>query len=81
VAKKGIPCGLCNRSDFASIDSVVGHIKREHMGKLSDKSIEYLLSLGIKPSRIVEFCKENKIKVDESKVYRIATKMMKEGLL
>ena len=78
---KGYSCSLCNRSGFASMDSLVQHIKREHMGKLSDGSIEYLLSVGVKPSRIIEFCRENKIKIDESKVYRIATKMMKEGRL
>jgi len=48
------------------------------MGKLSDSSIEYLLKLGVKPNRIIEFCKKNKIKVDESKVYKIALKLVRE---
>lgn len=71
-------CELCGRNDFSSNDSVIQHIKSQHMGKLSDSSIEYLLKLGVKPNRIIEFCKKNKIKVDESKVYKIALKLVRE---
>ena len=71
-------CELCGRNDFSSNDSVIQHIKTQHIGKLSDSSIEYLLKLGVKPNRIIEFCKKNKIKVDESKVYKIALKLIKE---
>ena len=71
-------CKICGRNDFSSNDSVIQHIKSQHMGKLSDSSIEYLLKQGIKPNRIIEFCKKNKIKVDESKVYKIALKLIRE---
>ena len=71
-------CGLCPKRGFSSVDAVVEHIKSQHMGKLSDSSIEYLLKLGVKPNRIIEFCKKNKIKVDESKVYKIALKLVRE---
>ena len=71
-------CELCGRNDFSSNDSVIQHIKTQHMGKLSDSSIEYLLKLGVKPNKIIEFCKKNKIKVDESKVYKIALKLVRE---
>jgi len=71
-------CELCGRNDFSSNDSVIQHIKTQHMGKLSDSSIEYLLKLGVKPNKIIEFCKKNKIKVDESKVYKIALKLIRE---
>lgn len=74
-------CMLCPKSNFSSIDAVIQHIKSQHMGKLSDSSIEYLLSLGVKPGRIIEFCKNNRIKVDESKVYRIALKLEKLKLV
>ena len=71
-------CELCGRDDFSSNDSVIQHIKSQHMGKLSDSSIEYLLKQGVKPNKIIEFCKKNKIKVDESKVYKIALKLVRE---
>ena len=71
-------CKICGRNDFSSNDSVIQHIKSQHMGKLSDSSIEYLLKQGIKPNKIIEFCKKNKIKVDESKVYKIALKLIRE---
>ena len=74
-------CPLCPRSDFSSMDSLIQHIKTQHMGKLSDSSIEYLLTQGVKPDKILEFCKKNKIKVDKSKVYRIALKLVREGEL
>jgi len=74
-------CELCGRDDFSSLDSVINHIKTQHVGKLSDSSIEYLLELGVKPSKILEFCKREKIKVDESKVYKIALRMVREGKL
>jgi len=44
---------------------------------LSDGSVEYLLSQGLSPDRIIEFCRRNKIKVNKSKVYRIALKLVK----
>jgi len=72
-------CELCGRDDFSSLDSVINHIKTQHVGKLSDGSIEYLLRLGVSPKRIVEFCRENGIKVDERKVYRIAVKLVRGG--
>ncbi len=72
-------CELCGRNDFASVESVVQHIKSQHVGKLSESSVEYLLSQGVKLDKIIKFCKENRIKVDESKVYRIAVKMVREG--
>ena len=71
-------CELCGRNDFSSNDSVIQHIKSQHMGKLSDSSIEYLLKQGVKPNKIIEFCKKNKIRVDESKVYKIALKLVRE---
>ena len=71
-------CELCGRNDFSSNDSVIQHIKTQHMGKLSDSSIEYLLKQGVKPNKIIEICKKNKIKVDESKAYKIALKLIKE---
>ena len=70
-------CELCGRDDFSSNDSVIQHIKTQHMGKLSDSSIEYLLKQGVKLNKI-EFCKKNKIKVDEYKVYKIALKLVGE---
>ena len=72
-------CELCGRDDFSSNDSVIQHIKTQHMGKLSDSSIEYLLKQGIKPDRIIEFCSENKIKVNKSKVYKIALRLVGES--
>jgi len=72
-------CDFCGRDGFSSVDSVVKHIMNEHVGKLSDQSIEYLLSQGVKPDRIVEFCRRNRVKVDEKKVYKIALKMVREG--
>ena len=71
-------CELCGRDDFSSKDSVIQHIKSQHMGKLSDSSIEYLLRQGVKPNKIIEFCKKNRIKVDESKVYKMALKLIRE---
>ena len=71
-------CKLCGRNDFSNNDSVIQHIKTQHMGKLSDSSVEYLLKQGVKLNKIIEFCKKNKIKVDESKAYKIALKLIKE---
>ena len=51
----------------------------QHIGILDDESIEYLLKTGATPEKIVEFCKDNKIKVDKRKVYRIALKLAKYG--
>jgi len=74
----GYTCQYCGKEGFSSISAVVEHIKKQHMGRLSEQSIEHLLRQGIKPDKIIEFCKENKIKVDESKVYKIALKLIKE---
>lgn len=73
---KGYTCGICGRT-FSSSNAVVEHIKSQHAGKLSDSSIEWLLKQGVKPNRIVEWCKKNRVKVDESKIWKIARKMMK----
>ncbi len=72
-------CQLCGRNGFSSNDSVIKHIKNEHVGKLSDGSIEHLLLNGVKPDKIIKFCRENRIEVDERKVWRIATKLAGEG--
>ena len=71
-------CKLCNNDIFSNTDSLIQHIKSQHVGKLSEGSIEYLLLQGIKPDRIIEFCGRNGIKVDKSKVYKIALKLVKE---
>ena len=76
---KKYSCSLCGRNDFTSNESVIQHIKTQHVGRLSEGSIEYLLSQGVSPEKLIQFCKENKIKVDESKVYKIAVRMVKEG--
>jgi len=73
-----ICCPLCERKDFSSINSLVEHIKNTHMGKLGDSSIEYLLSIGVKPDEIISFCKSERIKVDKSKVYKIALKLINQ---
>ena len=78
---KRINCPLCPRNDFASTESLINHIKSQHVGKLSESSVRYLLSQGVKPDRIIQFCKENRIKVDTSMVYRVAVRMVKEGEL
>ncbi len=78
---KRINCPLCQRNDFASTESLINHIKSQHVGKLSESSVRYLLSQGVKPDRIIQFCKENRIKVDTSMVYRVAVRMVKEGEL
>jgi len=72
-------CELCGREDFSSLDAVINHIKTQHVGKLSDGSVEYLLEQGVNPKRIVEFCRRNRVKVDEKKVYRIAIKLVRDG--
>jgi len=74
-------CPFCDRSDFSGMGSFIQHIKNQHVGKLSDSSIEYLLLNGVKPDDIINFCKKNRVRVDESKVYRIALKLTKEGKL
>ena len=72
----GKSCKLCDNI-FSSTESLIQHIRSQHVGKLSDESIEYLLSQGLSPDRIIEFCRRNKIKVNKSKVYRIALKLVK----
>jgi hypothetical protein len=79
VARKHV-CEFCGKV-YTTSGAVLEHIKRDHLGKLSESSIEYLLELGVKPDKIVQFCKREKIKVDESKVFRIALKMVREGRL
>ena len=74
---KKICCLLCGRKDFSSVSSLVEHIKNSHMGKLSDKSVEYLLSIGVKPDAIIEYCKSERIKVDKSKVFKIALRLVR----
>ena len=74
---KKICCPLCGRKDFSSVSSLVEHIKNSHMGKLSDKSVEYLLSIGVKPDAIIEYCKSERIKVDKSKVFKIALRLIR----
>jgi len=48
-----VKCNLCGKK-VKNSDSLVGHIKREH-GKLSEKSINYLRSLGISEEKIKKF--------------------------
>jgi hypothetical protein len=70
-------CEFCGR-EYTTNEAVLEHIKRDHLGKLSESSIEYLLELGVKPNKIIEFCRREKVKVDESKVYKIAVKMVRK---
>lgn len=73
-----ILCFLCGRNDLSSVNSLIEHVKSQHAGKLSESSVKYLLEIGIKPNKLIEYCKENKIKLDESKVYRTALKLLEE---
>jgi hypothetical protein len=49
------------------------------LGKLSEPSIRYLLELGISPRKILEYCQREKIKIDESKLIKIAQQVMCNG--
>ncbi|RLI83899.1 hypothetical protein DRP04_00270 [Archaeoglobales archaeon] len=73
MARKYV-CPRCGR-EFTSSESEWKHFKNEHVGKLSDESIEYLLLNGVKPDRIIAHGAEPK------RVYKIARKLMKEGKL
>jgi len=44
-------CNLCGRK-FKSNKSLLEHIMKYHVGKLSEESIEYLKSLGIPDEKI-----------------------------
>jgi len=70
-------CPLCGRKYLSGVDSLVEHIKNTHMGKLSDESVEYLLSIGVKPDDIIEYCKSERIKVDKPKVFKIALRLIR----
>ena len=56
-------CPLCGRK-LSSNSSVIEHIKKEHVGRLSNESFEYLRELGVPEERIVRFCRENGIELN-----------------
>ena len=80
-SKRGHRCELCGKDGFSSSDAVVEHIKTQHCGKLSEGSIEWCLRQGITPKHLIDWCKRNEVKVDESKVYKIARRLVREGVL
>jgi len=53
-------CGLCNRE----VKDIVDHMRKNHIGRISKKSYEYLKSLGIK--NLDEKLAELGLKVEES---------------
>jgi len=55
-------CPLCGRK-LSSNSSVIEHIKKEHVGRLSKESFEYLRSLGVSAEKIIRFCEENGIRM------------------
>ena len=57
-------CPLCGKA-FSTVDAVVDHIRKEHSGKLSKRSVEYLISLGIGMDKIAEYCKKEGIKLGD----------------
>lgn len=59
-----IKCLLCDRK-FSSRTSLFEHIKKEHVGKLSRESYEYLIELGIPRDEILQFCERNSIKIEK----------------
>ena len=55
-------CPLCGRA-YSNSTAVVEHIKKEHSGKLSQLSFDYLRSLGVPVEKIIRFCEENGIRM------------------
>jgi len=53
-------CGLCNRE----VKDIVDHMRKNHMGRISKQSYEYLKSLGIE--NLDEKLAELGLKVEES---------------
>lgn len=47
-------CPLCGRT-FTTSQAALEHLKKEHVGKLSDQSVEYLMEQGVPARRIMEF--------------------------
>ncbi len=68
---KPIECTFRGRK-FTSNTSAFEHVKREHVGKLSEKSYRYLISLGISAEKIIEFCKTNGVQIDAYIVHKKA---------
>ncbi|MEM2716771.1 MAG: hypothetical protein QW455_04010 [Archaeoglobaceae archaeon] len=56
-------CQLCGRK-FTSNISAFEHLKREHVGKLTEESYRYLISLGVSHEKIADFCRANGIQLD-----------------
>jgi len=55
-----VRCSVCNRE----VKDIVEHMKKNHMGRISKQSYEYLKSLGIK--NLDEKLAELGLKVEES---------------
>ncbi|MEM2272389.1 MAG: hypothetical protein QXP56_06970, partial [Archaeoglobaceae archaeon] len=55
-------CLICGKN-FTSSNSHFEHLK-QHVGKLSEESYRYLISLGVANEKIIEFCRANGIQLD-----------------
>ncbi len=57
-----VRCNICGRK--VNGENLIAHIKRQHAGKLTRESIDYLLSLGIGIRKIVEFARQEGIEIE-----------------